>query len=97
MIVQPTWYDTPIHIDFPVEEERIKHSPLGNEMSVTFQFCGDEYYVIIPTHMWNRTASTIPAVQVGEWGDKVLVSFPATSLGTYTLEIPKSSLQLITE
>ncbi len=97
MIAQPTWYDTPIHIDFPVEEERIKHSPLGNEMSVTFQFCGDEYYVIIPTHMWDRTASTIPAVQVGEWGDMVLVSFPPTSLGTYTLEIPKSSLELITE
>ena len=65
-------------------------------MSVTFQFCGDEYYVIIPTHMWNRTASTIPAVQVGEWDDKVLVSFPATSLGTYTLKIPKASLQQVT-
>ena len=96
MIVTPTWYDTPVHIDFPVEEGRIKHSPLGNEISVDFYFGGNKYNVIIPTHMWDRTASTIPAVQVGEWGDKVLVSFPPTSLGTYTLKIPKSDLQQAT-
>ena len=90
------WYNTKIHVNVPVDESRLTRSPLGNEMSVYFSLGDnpDEYYVIIPTWAWNENASTIPAVQVGEDTGKglVLLSFPATSLGTYTLGIPKSDI-----
>ena len=97
MITQPMWYETRKHVDFPVEEHRIKHSPLGNEMSVEFHLCGKDYYVIIPTYQWDEANSTIPAEQVGEIDGMVLVCFPATSLGTYTLNIPKSCLESMFE
>ncbi len=78
MIAQPKWYDSPEHVDFPVDLERMIFSPLGNEVSVNFCLCGQEYHVIIPTGQWDQSKSTIPAVKVGESEDMVLVSFPAT-------------------
>ena len=90
MTIKPTWYEAPEHVSFPVDKGNIKYSPLGNEISVSFNVCGDEYHVIIPNDMLDKVNLSIPAVQVGEIEGKVLVSFPATSLGTYTLSIPKS-------
>ena len=94
---QLEWYRPKIHVHVAVDESRITRSPLGNEMSVYFSL-GDnlqEYYVIVPTWAWNEDTSTIPALQVGEITDQdsVLVSFPSTSLGTYTLGIPKADVK----
>ena len=90
MVVQPTWYDKPKPIKFQVDERDIKRSPLGNEISVGFHLSGMGYSVIIPAYAWDPNESTIPGVQVGESNGMVLVSFPATSLGAYTLRIPKT-------
>ena len=90
MTIKPTWYEAPEHVTFRVDAEKIKYSPLGNEISVYFNLCGVEYDVIIPNDVLDKVNLSIPAVQVGEIEGMVLVSFPATSLGTCTLSIPKS-------
>ena len=83
------------YIEFLVEEDRIIVSPLGNEMSVNFTFCGKDYYVIIPTEYWDRENSTIPANLVGEADDQAIVSFPATMLQMHTLGMPKADVEPI--
>ena len=81
------------YIEFPVEEDRIVVSPLGNEMSVYFTFCGNEYHVYTHPDHWDRENSTIPANLIGECDDKVVVCFPQTMLQMHTLMMPKADVE----
>ena len=95
MLKQPTWYEEPRSISIPVDEEVMKWSPLGNELSVYFLVGENQYNVVVPAEVWNESESTIPALAVGETQGEVIFSFPATSLGTYILRIPKSLVETI--
>jgi len=90
--MKPEWYDQPKPVSIHVPADRIKMSPLGNEVSITLEIDGEKCNVIVPAIALDKHHLTIPAIQVGEIENKVILSFPPTSLGTSTCSIPKSQI-----
>ena len=92
MNANPTRYDKPRNTFILDNEDTIKLSPLGDEISVILDVGKENCNVIVPTEALDSDRLTIPAVQIGEIGVNILLSFPATSLGTSTCSVPKSQL-----
>lgn len=90
--MKPQWYDQPIPVNVHVPADRIKMSPLGNEISIILEVDGERCNVIVPATALDKYQLTIPAIQVGEVENKVILSFPPTSLGTSTCSVPKSKI-----
>ena len=87
--MQPKWYDPPKPLSIQVQADTIKESPLGNEVSISLRVNGEDCNVVVPTIALGENKLSVAALQVGEIGENVIVSFPATSLGTSTCSVPK--------
>lgn len=93
--MKPVWYEKAEQILIRVEKDKIRKSPLGNEISVSFYIEDHHCIVTIPSEVLDEHKFTIPAVKVGEFGSNVLLSFPPTSLGTSTCSVPKSKVHTL--
>lgn len=92
----PTWYPVPRNITIPVDQSRVKWSPLGNEVVISLTIGGSERKATVPVGALNQRSWTVYAAEVGEMNGDVLVSFPASSEGTSTWSVPKAHLSGIT-
>lgn len=92
-IEKPRWHAVPRYVSLRVDPNRIRRSPLGNELSVVIVADDTEHVVVVPTTALDEEAWTVSAVEVGEQEGLVIVSFPSTSMGTATLPMRRQVLK----
>lgn len=92
-ISKPIWYSDPKEVVLSVDPDKVKISPLGNEVVIVIEIEGDLRRVTVPARAFDKKRRTVVAAKVGEMGSSVLLSFPPGSSGTTTLAIPKSLIE----
>ncbi|MEE9285572.1 MAG: hypothetical protein V3V35_07580 [Dehalococcoidia bacterium] len=92
-ISKPVWYANPKEVVLSVDPDKVKISPLGNEVVIVIEIDGDLRRATVPAKAFDQKRRTVVAAEVGEMGSSVLVSFPPGSSGTTTWAIPKSLIE----
>jgi hypothetical protein len=91
--MKPMWFEQPKLSYIYINQDQIIKSPLGNEVSITLNVGSENCNVVIPLSALDEKRLTIPALQVGEINNSIILSFPPTSLGTSTCNVPKSQFE----
>ena len=92
-ISKPVWYSNPKEVVLSVDPDKVKISPLGNEVVIVIEFDGDSRTATVPARAFDQKNGTVVAAEVGEMGSSVLLSFPPGSSGTTTWAIPKTLIK----
>ncbi|GEM_PF-7124593 len=88
----PHWFSPHRYVKIGINPKDMKKSPLGHEVVICRDIGGERQRALVPTHFVDEVAGTVQAAVVGQIGDSLFISFPATSEGTATWIIRKELL-----
>ena len=89
-IKKPEWYSSPKQIAVSIDVSRVKKNLIGNEVIVFARIGENDRNALVPNEAFNQEKGVVYAAEVGEMGDSVLLSFPASSTGTAIWAVPKA-------
>lgn len=91
----PLWFSPPRSVTIRVGVNQMRRSPLGHEVVISCKIGDSLRNAVVPIHYVNEQVGTVQASQVGQIGDSILISFPATSEGTSTWLVSMAALAQI--
>ena len=86
-------FERAVPLTIRVNPERVQVWPFGIEADLSLDIGASCFQATVPLHALNHDFSTVKAARTGRIGDKVIVSFPPSNLGTSIWHVAEKDLQ----
>ncbi len=84
-----------VKVTIKLDPECVKIWPLGIEADLLVEVAGASFMATVPRWALNEDFTGVVAGQVGRIGNKIVITFPPTSLGTSIWRIPEDDIPKI--